>query len=231
MNFKKISFGCLMVAALFLLAACDNGNGGADTPEHGFPRADMSTYDITGEHRFFDVTMEEALELLEEDFEGILYFGFPGCPWCQAALPAMHEASQQAGIDIFYVSRANELRTEAWSELDEEMAWWLHENGLTDMRWLYTSPDEDASEEEIEAFEPEAIRPNIFVPQIVHLRNGAVVNAHRGTFDGHDHVGEGDDRHLPELTDSEHASLLARYLEIFSAVGVCTLDEEADDCE
>jgi len=227
MNFKRFSFGCLMVTALFLLTACGNGSGGDDTSETRFPRADMSAYDLEEEHRFFTVTMEEALELLEEEFEGIIYFGFPGCPYCQAAIPLMHEASQNAGVDIFYVSRAHDLREGEWLEWDAEMAWWLYNNGVPYMRWI----NEDGELVDVDAEEEEGYRPNINVPQIIHLREGAVVDTHRGTFEGHVPIGEGDARHLPELTDSEHATLLARYLEIFSAVGVCPLDGDADDCE
>jgi len=214
MMFKKLGFGCFMVATLFLVVAC----GGGDF---------MSDYGIEGEHRFSQVTMEEALELLEEDFDGIFYFGFPACPYCQVAVPVMHEATQNTGVDIFYVSRAHDLREGEWLEWDAEMAWWLYHNGLPNMRWI----NEEGQLVDEGAEENEGDRPNINVPQIVHIRNGAIVDSHRGTFEGHVPIGEGNARHLPELTEVESATLLARYIEIFSAVGSCSFDGEVDDCE
>ena len=223
-----------MGVVMMALIACGDENSPETTSfTHDFPLADMSYYDIEGEHNFFEVTMYEALQLrYNEDFNGILYFGFPICPWCQAAVPLIHEASQITNVDIFYISRAHDLREGEWLDWDVEMAWWLYENGVPNMFWLQTTPDEDADEDEIENFEPEPIRPNINVPQIVHLRNGIIVDSHRGTFEGHDHIGEGNDRHLPELTDEEHAALLDIYDRIFFGTEFgCPALGDTDACD
>ena len=160
----------------------------------------MSSYNIDGDHRFHEMAMHEALALLDEEFEGIFYFGFPGCPWCQAAVPAIHEASQIVGVDILYISRSHTIRdTEGWEEADAKMAWWLNEQ--IEMGWLY--------ENEV------PIRPNIFVPHVVHIRNGVVVNNHQGTFEGHERLA---DDSLPELTDIEYLELLENYIRIFTVV-------------
>jgi len=194
----------IWLALIILLAACGQERG------NPFPASDMSAYEISGAHRFFDVTMEEALALRsDETFNGILYFGFPACPWCQAAVPLMHEASLETGTDIFYVSRRHELREGDWLDWDMEMAWWLSEQ--IEMRWL---DDED--------------RPNIFVPQIIHLREGVVGDSHRGTFEGHEPV----DGELPALTASEREELLGTYMRIFSGVHEepCPLEVEVQIC-
>ncbi|MCL2560244.1 MAG: hypothetical protein FWE07_07120 [Turicibacter sp.] len=187
------------------LTACSND-------DLNFELHDMSDYGIEGDHRFYYVTMYEALQLREdESFDGILYFGFPGCPWCQAAIPVIHEASQQTGVAIFYVSRAHALREGEWNDWDAEMAWWLDEQ--IDMQW-HDFTDQGGT-----------YRPNIFVPQIIHLRDGVVVNAHRNTVDSHE-IAEDDDGefYVPELTTAEWDELLAVYIDIFSE---CS---EADIC-
>jgi len=210
MKLKKLLFLALIGVLSVAIIACSNdytddltdSNSDLAVSENSFPLASsMSDYGIEGEHRFFEVGMDEALQLLEDEaFDGIIYFGFPGCPWCQSAVPIMHEVSQQTNTDIFYVSRRHEIReTEDWQEWDAEMAWWLDEK--IDMDWIY-----DASGE------PD--RPNIFVPQIIHLQNGAVIDAHRGTLEGHDAMTQ------PELTSDEHARLLDIYIRIFSSVNV-----------
>jgi len=231
MKFKNIIFPILIAALMIVFVACDSDEPGFAEFENNFPVADMSGYEIEGEHRFYQVTMYEALQLLDDEtFNGIFYFGGVWCPWCRIAIPVMHEASLANETDIFYVSRAHVYREGEWLEWDASMAWWLNEQ--IEMNWIYTTPDEDATDEEIENFEPEPIRPNIFVPQVVHLRNGIIVDSHRGTFDGHDPVGEGDDRHVPELTDEERATLFDVYDRIFFGTQFgCSLLGDTDACD
>ena len=210
MKFNRLFFLTLMGMFSLVLAACSN-NDDSTSNQHNFPSSDMSEYGIDSDHHFYDITMYEALQLRDdESFNGILYFGFPVCPWCQVAIPAIHEASQETGTDIFYVSRRHDLREGEWLEWDEEMAWWLDEQ--IEMRWHDFSVDGGI------------YRPNIFVPQIIHLRDGVVIDEHEGTFAGHDPI----DDELPDLTDEEYATLLETYIRIFSGVHMCDIDD--DNC-
>jgi len=207
MKFKKLIFLILIGVLAMALVACssndvndltdDNNNPSGSETNFSLVDRMLSDYGIEGEHRFFEVGIDEALQLLEDEtFDGILYFGFPDCPWCQVAVPIIHEASQQTNTDIFYVSRRHEIRdAEGWEEWDIEMAWWLDEQ--IEMNWIY---DEGG----------EPYRPNIFVPQVIHLRNGTVIDDHRGTFEGNDPL-------IP-LTPEQHEGLLEIYTRILSAV-------------
>ena len=203
---------------MLVLVGCANGEG--PRFENEFPTSQLEGYGIE-EHRFFDVTMEEALALREvEDFDGILYFGFPQCPWCQAAVPILNDAALEAGIDVFYVSRDPEIREIGdWSEWDLEMANWL--DAQLEMRWIYEE-DEDG--------ESVPVRPNIFVPHVIHLRSGEVIDHHRGTLDGHERLEDGT---LPDLEPAEVAALFTIYSRIFSGVqtdGECPLTQETESC-
>jgi len=226
MKIKKLIFLILIGAAAVTLAACGNSPSNAHTASeyenrHNFPPADMSEYEIAGDHFFYDVTMYDALQLLDdESFNGIIYFGFSACPWCQAAIPAIHEASQETNTDIFYVSRRHDLREGQWLEWDEEMAWFLDEQ--IEMRWLYYNEDGEVTTE----VSDEPARPNIFVPQIIHLRDGIIVAEHGGTFEGHDQEEDG----LPELSDDEYMILLENYIRIFSNVHTCGIDGDNGEC-
>ncbi|MCL1800655.1 MAG: hypothetical protein FWG25_04745, partial [Promicromonosporaceae bacterium] len=113
-------------------------------------------------------------------------------------------AATASGVDVLYVSRAHVLREGDWADADLAAAEWLDDQ--VGLEWL--TDDDDIP-----------TRPNIFVPFVAHIRDGAVVDFHRGTFEGHSHIGEGDARHLPELTANQHAALLLRYRTIFSGVG------------
>lgn len=219
-KYKKSMLLVVSVVLIVVLVACfdEDSDTEHDTRsedqsgfKNNFPLVSwMLEYDITGEHRFYDINMYEALQLRnEEDFDGILLFTFPQCPWCQTAIPVINEASQAAGVDVFYVSRSHTLREGDWLDWDAEMAWWLYENGVSNMAWINEDGKVVASDED------DAFRPNISVPQIVHLKNGQVLGNHRGTFEGHDRL---DDGSLPELTDEQRDTLFSVYREIFSVL-------------
>lgn len=215
-----------IVATLLLtvaLAACDNtdnnnGEGETNYFTHSFAARDISDYRyVEDEYHFYDVNMDDALALTQNpSFNGVLYFGFPGCPWCQSAMPVLVEASNATDVPVFYVSRANALREGDWLDWDADMAWWINEQ--FDLQWIYTQPSADYTDEEIENFVPEPLRPNIFVPFVVHIRDGIIVDAHRGTFEGHARMEGVEGRPTYPLTDDQHATLLERYISILNGV-------------
>jgi len=230
MKMKKLLVFVFGIVLIVALAACNDeggasGNGNNDAGEttaHSFPAADMSEYPIEGAHRFYSVTMEEALALRDDaDFNGILYFGFPVCPWCQSAVPVLNDAANSAGVDIFYVSRAHDLREGVWVEWDIEMAWWLYDNGVENMLWLNEEGQPVAPGYE----EEEGYRPNINVPQVLHLRNGEILGNHRHTLPDHD-------ARERDLTEEETALLYQIYLGIFdpvNEVAACSINDTEDD--
>jgi len=199
MNFKKMALILSMGICLPMLAACSNNQGNVNMDD-SFTNSNLVGY---FPHRLFDVSMYDALQLIEDEtFNGILYFGFPRCPWCRASVPVMIEASNELEVDIFYVSRAHDLREGVWNEWDAKMAWWLEDQ--IEMQW--------------HEFEDGTYRPNIFVPLVVHINNGIVVDSHRGTFSGHEHIYVDGVRILPELTDLEFENLLNIYKRTLSGV-------------
>lgn len=236
MKFQKLMLLVIGVILIVVLVACgdedndmERDTGSSSESQNGFENnfslvSWMSEYGVTGEHRFYDVNMYEALQLLDdEDFDGILLFAFPECPWCQEAVPVIHEASQATNVDVFYVSRAHAKRVGDWLAWDASMAWWLYENGVNNMAWI----NEDGQVVTLEG--NDAFRPNISVPQIVHLRASEILGNHRGTFEGHYRLEDGS---LPELTDEQRAILLGLYIEIFTTVNeteACPLPLNPDE--
>lgn len=215
MKLKKIFLTVIIGVFVVVLVACNNSGGDGEMTD--FELHDMGYYQIEGEHSFYYVTMDEALQLVENpDFNGVLYFGFPGCPFCQSGVPVLFEAMQETGVPVFYVSRRHDLRVDDWIDLDEQMARWI--DAQFELSWIYTSPGEDYTDEEVENFVPEPTRPNIFVPFVMHVRNGVVVDAHRGTFEGHERMEDVEGRPTYPFTDEQHATLLATYVRILSGV-------------
>jgi hypothetical protein len=215
---RTAALGAVMLA--LTLAACGEPDetAGTQRPPASDALSDMSLYDVTNTDTFYDLSMLDVMGLVTDPtFDGVLYFGFPGCPWCQAAVPVLADAADVADARVYYVSRAHDLREGAWVDADLAMAEWF--DAQVGLEWL---TDDDGN----------PTQPNMFVPFVVHVRDGAVVEAHRGTVEGHDIVGEGDERHLPEMTDAARATLATIYRRILGATTIPTacLAEQDDSC-
>lgn len=103
------------------------------------------------DNRFVYATSEEILSKFS-DGTGVIFLGFPQCPWCQAIVPMLDEAAKAEGIDnIYYLnvreSRANNDAT--YQALVENLKEYLKE-------------DEDGN-------------PRIFVPDITVIKDGEIV--------------------------------------------------------
>ena len=56
-------------------------------------------YSKVGEYNVFVYkTSDEILKILEHG-TGIVYFGFPECPWCQAYVPYLNEVADMEGLE------------------------------------------------------------------------------------------------------------------------------------
>ena len=44
---------------------------------------------------------EEVVEIIENG-TGVIYLGFPECPWCRNAVPVLLEAATETGIETIY---------------------------------------------------------------------------------------------------------------------------------
>lgn len=56
---------------------------------------------VTSENAFYYGSQEEVKKLLEHG-TGVIYFGFPECPWCQAYTPFLNEVATSNGLRIMY---------------------------------------------------------------------------------------------------------------------------------
>ncbi len=98
----------LMVSmiALIALSGCTNGSiepVGDEIPEN---RADMSAYTLLTdtEHQYEELTLGEAVDLIENDEEIVIYLGYPGCSYCQSAVPVLNDAAKEMGKVVYYVN-------------------------------------------------------------------------------------------------------------------------------
>ena len=106
---------------------------------------------VEEENVFVYISVEEAADKLESG-TGILYLGFPECPWCQTYVPILNMTAQEMGLERVYY--ANILNDRADNTFDYQRIVTV----LEDRLYL----DDDGN-------------PRVFVPFIAAVRDGVIV--------------------------------------------------------
>ena len=160
-----------MTLGLCVLTACDNKTKETE-PKSNEATAnmdvgtDMSSYKEFKEkdNMFIKVTADDVLNLIKTDKTAMVYFGFPGCPWCEDALPVLNEAAKNKDYPILYVETRNEKGELNYSEETKEK--------------LYNEFDF--------TFElDENGKKTMYFPYVVRITYGIVTDYHIGTVAGH----------------------------------------------
>lgn len=168
---KKIINGLL---CLLLLCACGapttSNNKYCDSEDMtcGLKEsADMSEYDgFDDKHNaFVEISMDEAIEMYQNKQSGIIYFGFPNCPWCLEAIPLLNEVALEHEAIIYYVRTRNQDHELLYDDEDKALLFPYMEDFL------------DTNDEG---------KLHLFVPFVVAIKDGVTLDAHIGTLDSHD---------------------------------------------
>lgn len=167
--------------------------------------------DIPEEHRFVMADEETILDIFEGG-SGVIYFGFPECPWCRSALSVMQDAAKGVSLGRIHYMNVSEIRNEL--SLDDEGNIVVEKEGsdfytqvlnyLGDHAPLY--PGLEATNER-----------RILVPLVVSVVEGEITFIHSGTVETHTNPYE------PMDTES-YESLLDIYKEGFLTVTSCSIE-------
>lgn len=107
---------------------------------------------VPEDNRFTYTTHEQVIHLFREG-TGVIFLGFPECPWCQHLAPMVNIAAQAEGIETIYYLNIREERA----------------NNTADYRQLVSYlaeylPKGDDGE------------PRISVPDVTFLKNGKIIH-------------------------------------------------------
>lgn len=156
-------------------------------------KADMGAYESfkDEDHVFLTTTFKQADTMLnDKNFSGILYFGYATCPWCNEALPIMNEVAKADKLSIYYVdkhSEANEKDKDGVAKITK----------LLDKAYGLQKDDEGNA--------------NIFVPEVVVVKDGKIVSHHMGTLEEHDATQR-------KMTTEEQGQLKSIYEDMFKVL-------------
>lgn len=104
------------------------------------------------------LTFEEVEKLFEKG-TGVIYFGFPACPWCRNIIPVLFDVARENNINTIYYLNPRELKNndfDNYSKLLEILNPYLKEE---DGKRVFTVPD------------------------VYFIKDGTVVGNHRSTVE------------------------------------------------
>lgn len=174
----------------------------------------MKTIDIPEYNLMRYVTPEEILDIADNG-TGLIFFSFPQCPWCRQMTPLLIDVALEMGLDVIHHIDMTTIRTT-----------WELQDGVPVM----IDPGHDRYQDLLVAFErviePLALNPfhlvdeegnristeelRIYVPTVVAIRDGRIVDSHVYTVERSAPGNEGNYQWEP-LNDDEEAELRAIY--------------------
>lgn len=124
---------------------------------------------------------EEIFELLE-DGTGVIYFGFPECPWCRNLVPILMEAADEVGIEKIYYLNNVEDRDKVEMEDDEFKT---TKEGSDNYYKLLDEIKEFASDYTLTIDDEEVAtgKKRLYFPTVLSIKDGEIVGFHEATLD------------------------------------------------
>ena len=126
------------------------GCGGEETKETDAVKF-ASEYPVSEDNVFVYRTLEEVNKILKNG-TGIIFLGFPECPWCRGYAPIINEMAKQEGLEKVYYFNIKKDREEN-SELYQETVKLLGDN----LRY-----DDEGNR-------------RIYAPSLIAVKNGKIV--------------------------------------------------------
>jgi thiol-disulfide isomerase/thioredoxin len=170
-----------------------------------------------GEHQYrhikipednpFIYTEGEVAKALLATGTGILYMGFPECPWCRTLLPALIAAYEECGYggSIYYYNAFPDRDVLSLSESGEivvETEGAAVYREMVEILYDFLGPYKGLNDESVR---------RIYFPTTVFFKDGAVLSAHLATIDGQ----EGG---YDELTDDQFLELKSALIDQIKAL-------------
>ena len=135
------------------------------------------TITIDEKNPIYNSSLSEVTELIKSG-TGVIYLGYPTCPWCRNALPALFEQASQTGIDKIYYVNMKEARDT--KKLDDDGKIITTKEPQDGYYELLAALGNSASV--YEGLNDESVR-RIYVPAVIVVKEGEVILYHESTVE------------------------------------------------
>jgi len=171
--------------------------------------------DISSNNPMVYATYDEVEKIITSG-TGVIYFGFPKCPWCRNVVPQLISSAADVGLDKIYYFNALEIRD--IKKLDQNGNVLVEKEGtaeykkLVELLYDYIDVYEGLNDETIK---------RLYFPTVVFVKDGKILGSHIGTVDSQN------DPNVP-LTESQVSELKEIYTEYMLKVlgTVCDTDKQ-----
>lgn len=187
---KKLLYSLLIIMSLFFITGC-----GKETDAEKFKKEYEHFNDKTIENTKYEypnveiskdnvvkyASYDEVLQVLN-DGTGVIYLGYPACPWCRNAVPVLLEAAGEVGIEDIYYINMKEERDEI--KVKEDGSLETVKEGTDGYKKLLDRLDAILDEYTLEDIHGNTIstgEKRIYVPLVVFVREGEIVGYHVDT--------------------------------------------------
>lgn len=137
---------------------------------------------IKKKNKVKNVTIEEAIDILENK-TGLIYFGFPNCPYCRGILPILLDTLEKSNLtELYYLDMTN-LRDEYKVEDGRAIQSKSADASYYELLSLLNNYLDDYIVTDENGIEYEAGEKRLYVPLVVGVQEGFIVEAHNGSVE------------------------------------------------
>lgn len=180
--------------------------------DNGKPYFNIS---LSNKNLFKYIKEEDAVKFLKEG-TGVIYFGFPQCPWCRSLVPYLEEIGKEYGVEQIYYLNIKEIRDSY--KVDNKKAV-VDKKGTDSYYEILNLLDKYLTEFKITDEKGKAYDTGVkrlYAPTTVVVKDGKIVGFNQGTVDSQEK--------FVALTDDEIKELREKLSSMFAHVSsfVCT---------
>lgn len=181
---KKIIISLMLISA-FILTGCQNKE---KTDAVKFKEEyERLNNQVVNDKKYLELTIdkknpikyktaEEIVDIIKNK-TGIIYLGYPECPWCRNAVPVLLEAAKQTGVNDIYYLNMHDIRDK--KELKDGKIVTVEEGTEGYKKILEALGDKASVYKDLN---DESIK-RIYVPLVVFVENGKVVATQESTVE------------------------------------------------
>ena len=194
---------CLVCTSLVLFKQNNTLEEKSDTKFHD----EYTSYN--GKENLYYYISEDEIKDLFLNGTGVLYLGFPTCPWCRNIVSVLNEAGKDYGIAKINYYNIKEIRSNYSFDDTNKL---VKTDGSTLYTYLLEKLDsflEDYTIQDNDGKEIQTGEKRIYAPTVVFIKNGEIKQVIEGTVDSQK------DPYIL-LDDSQKEELKNKYLEAFN---------------
>lgn len=143
-----MKYKTLKVIIIFLAIILVGCNKNKETDAQKFSKE----YPTVTEYNYFVYRNSDEIVKILENGTGVVYLGFPECPWCQAYVPLLNEVADIEGLEKIYYYNILESRKNNTSDYQK----------MVDILSKYLQYDDEGNK-------------RIYVPAVIFVSKGEIV--------------------------------------------------------